>query len=259
MGDAEKRKKYDQFGEWADQGGFDPRRQAYQSYTWKGGQPGGGSGPADFDVGDIFENIFGNMGGTRRGRTVGRGSPFGSRFEQEEELQRQDVSATMDIGFEEAIKGTARRVSISRNGREEKIDVKIPAGIRDGGKIRLTGKGDRGGDLYIKVNVAPHPLFKRVEDDLYLEVPIPFTAAALGGTIKVPTLDKAVNLKIPPGTSSGQKFRLSGKGAPRLGTSGHGDQYVVIKIVIPEDVLRDEESKEALRKIHAKIPQNPNG
>lgn len=260
LGDPDKRKKYDQFGEWAEHGGFDPRHQAYQSYTWKSGDAGRG-GP-DFDLGDIFENIFGMGGmggagrrGSRGGGAHGRGSPF-EWAGRAEEPQGQDITSKMEISFDESIKGTTRRVAISRNGRQEKIDVKIPAGIRDGGKIRLSGKGERGGDLYIEIHVALHPVFKRIEDDLYVEQPVLFTEAALGSTIRVPVMDGAVNLKIPPGTSSGQKFRLPGKGVPHMNGSGRGDQYVVAKIFTPKEL--DDESKDALRRIHEKISHHKN-
>lgn len=259
LGDADKRKKYDQFGQWADQGGFDPR-QAYRTYTWTSGSPGGRGGP-EFDMGDIFENIFGAGFGAARRR--GRASYSGPRTEwsfggegEEEAGRSQDVHSTIEIGFEEAIHGAKRRITISREGHEEKIDVKIPAGIRDGGKIRIPGKGAGHGDLYIQVKVAPHPTFWREEDDLYVSVPITVTEAALGASVRVPTLDGAVNLKIPAGTPSGQKFRLKGKGAPHLGHAGHGDQFAVIKIVVPPDL--DEETKELFRKIHDKTSQyNP--
>ncbi|HEX5037995.1 MAG TPA: DnaJ C-terminal domain-containing protein [bacterium] len=258
LGDEEKRKKYDQLGSWADQqGGFDPR-QAYRTYTWTSGpgQPGG----AEYDMGDIFESVFGagfgRSAGGGRGRA--RGStraewPFGGMDGQQEEdhaQHAQDVQSTIEIGFEEAVNGAKRRIAISRNGHEEKIDVKIPAGIRDGGKIRIPGKGTGHGDLYIQIRVTPHPKFWRVEDDLYVNVPITVTEAALGASVRVPTMDGAVNLKIPPGTSSGQKFRLKGKGVVHMDHSGHGDQFAVIKIVVPPDL--DEETKELFRKIHEK-------
>lgn len=251
LGDPEKKKKYDQFGQWAEQGGFDPRRQAYRTWSWSA--PGGGGSRGDqagfdFDLGDIFGDIFG-MGGRRR-------RPEGWPFEgQRGETAGRDIQSSVEIGFEEAVRGTTRRVVISRNGRHEKIDVKIPAGIRDGGKIRIAGKGEEGGDLYIKVNVSSHPVFWREDDDLYAEVPITITEAVLGATVRVPTLDGAVNLKIPAGTPSGQKFRLPGKGVSHLGKSGRGDQYVLIKIVVPPKM--DEESREAIRKIHEKIAYNP--
>lgn len=259
VGDEEKRKKYDQFGQWAEQGGFDPRHQAYRTYTWSAGGgsggpggPGGRGGGAEFDMNDIFENIFGaGFSGARRGR--GRAQPEWFEEEAQEEAAR-DVHSTLEIAFEEAVRGTKRRIAITRSasggGHEDKIDVKIPAGIRDGGKIRIPGKGAGRGDLYIQVKVARHPSFWREEDDLYVNVPVTVTEAVLGATVRVPTLDGAVNLKIPPGTSSGQKFRLKGKGAPHLDHSGHGDQFAVVKIVVPPDL--DEETKELFRKIHEK-------
>ena len=245
LGDTDKRKKFDQFGQWAEQPGFDPSRQARRSYTWSSGGPtssGGGRGP-EFDLGDIFENIFAGGGGTGFSGTRRGG------FHPEPE--GRDVHATVEIGFEEAVLGATRRVSLTRNGREQKIDIKIPAGIRDGGKIRLAGKGEGGGDLYFDVKVAAHPKFRREEDDIFVEVPIGVTEAVLGATVKVPTLTGAVNLKIPPSTSSGQKFRLAGKGAPHLGKSGHGDQYAVVKIVVPTHL--DDETKALFQKIHEKI------
>jgi molecular chaperone DnaJ/curved DNA-binding protein len=255
LGDEDKRKKYDRLGQWAEQGGFDPRSQPYRTYTWTSGGPGGSGGGPEFDMGDVFENIFGGgFGGARggRGRSSGGGSaraewPFEADAEQE---ASQDAHSTIEIGFEEAVHGTKRRIAITRNGHEDKIDVKIPAGIRDGGKIRIPGKGAGRGDLYIQVKVSPHPSFWRMADDLYVSIPITVTEAALGASVRVPTLDGAVNLKIPPGTASGQKFRLKGKGVVHLDHSGHGDQFAVIKIVVPPDL--DEETKELFRKIHEK-------
>lgn len=263
IGDEEKRKKYDQFGQWSEQGGFDPR-QAYRTYTWAGGGPGasrGGNGP-EFDFGDVFENIFGaGFGGARASSRAG-GSRGRARADWyggmggEEEAASQDVQSTVEITFEEAVHGAKRRIALTHNGHEEKIDVKIPAGIRDGGKIRIPGKGAGQGDLYIQIKVAPHPQFWRTEDDLYVSIPITVTEAVLGATIRVPTLDGAVNLKVPPGTPSGQKFRIKGKGIVHLQGGGHGDQFAVVKIVVPPDL--DEETKELFRKIHEKTSQyNP--
>lgn len=248
LGDPEKRKKYDQFGHWAEQDGFDPRHQAHRTHTWTSG-PGGSQGNFDFDLGEIFGDMFGMGGGQRRSARRGFGGGFG-----QEEIPGEDIQSSLEIAFEEAIRGTTRRISINRGGGSDKIDVKIPVGIRDGEKIRLAGKGVRGGDLYITISVNSHPTFKRENDDLFMEVSIPFTEAILGTTIRVPTpVDgKAVNLKVPAGTSSGQKFRIPGKGVPRR-DQNQGDQYVVIRIVIPPDL--DEESKAAIRKIQEKFPK----
>lgn len=257
LGDETKRKTYDRFGQSAENGGFDPRHQAYRTYTWTSGAGGQGQGGgAEFDMGDIFENIFGAGFGAARAR--GRGatsSAYGGFGQAREEPEGHDVVHTVEIGFEEAIQGATRRISLMRGGYEEKIDVKIPAGIRDGGKVRLAGKGEGGGDLYLQVKVASHPQFRREDDDLYVEVPISVTEAVLGATVKVPTLKGAVNLKIPPGTSSGQKFRIPGRGAPHLGKDTSGDQYAVTKIVVPPKI--DEETKELFQKIHEKAPYNP--
>lgn len=261
LGDPDKRKKYNQFGQWSEQGGFDPHRQTYRTWNWTsgapGGSPGGSGGP--FDFGDVLDDLFGAGGlggaarrGARSRRSSQSGWPFGAESAEE---GGRDSESLIEIGFEEAIRGTTRRISLSRNGRQERIDVKIPAGIADGGKVRLSGKGENGGDLYIKVQVGPHPSFKREGDDLLVEVPVSFTEAVLGATVRVPTLDGAVNLKVPPGTSSGQKFRLAGKGVPHLGKKGQGDQYVLIKIVVPSKL--DEESKEAIRKIQERLAGNP--
>jgi curved DNA-binding protein len=276
LGDPDKRKKYDQFGQWSEQGGFDPQHQAYRNYSWSAPGAGGGSGGGqpgfDFDLGDIFGDIFGGGGGRGGARSSGRAkgnrgggrreNPFSGGFQYgEEAAPGQDVQSAIEIGFEEAVKGTTRRISISRGGREEKIDVKIPAGIRDGGKIRIPKKGDNGGDLYLKVTVSPHPSFKRVEDDLYIDIPITVTEAVLGTTVKVPVLidGNSVNMKVPGGTSSGQKLRLTGKGVPHtgphLGKGGRGDQYVVIKIVVPPHL--DEEIKAEFQKIQDKLAYNP--
>lgn len=223
LGDTEKRKKFDQIGQWADQGGFDPS-QAHRTYTWTSGAPGGGRpggfdpGNIDFDLGDIFGDLMGQRG-ARRGR---------------------DIISNLEVDFMEAARGTKRRITMERGGRHEKLDVKIPAGVRSGAKIRLAGKGESGqggtGDLIIRIDVKPHPEFWREDDDLCVEVPLSITQAALGHSIDVPTLDGQVSLKIPAGTSSGQKFRLKGKGFPPRDGSGAGDQLVLVKIVTPKNL-----------------------
>lgn len=233
LGDSDKRKKYDQFGHWAEQGGFDPRQQGYRTWGWSTSDERGGG--VDFDLGDILGDFLG-AGAGRRGRR--RAEPVG-----------RDIQSSVDITFIESVKGSERLFQ-SPHHRGEKLRIKIPAGIKDGGKIRLAGKGEEGGDLYIKVNVLPDKDFWREDDDLYIEAPITIFEAALGTTVHVRTFDGAVNLKIPEGTSSGQKFRISGRGVPHLGKGGTGDLYLLVKLVVPPHL--DGESKELLKKIQEK-------
>jgi molecular chaperone DnaJ len=143
----------------------------------------------------------------------------------------------------------------------ERINVKIPPGVDIGSKIRVAGKGEAGrhggppGDLYILTKVRAHPLYERKGDNLYIDVPIAVTEAALGASIEVHTLNGPVMMKIPPGTQSGQSFRLSGKGMPHLKGEGRGDQFVRVKIVLPRNL--DERSKQLLRDFERLNPYNP--
>ena len=137
--------------------------------------------------------------------------------------------------------------------KRETIKVHIPAGVDNGSRVRVGGKGRAGrnggpnGDLYIVTNVAPHPFFKRIGDNIHCTVPITVSEAALGARIDVPTIDGSASVKIPPGTEGGQKFRLRGKGAPLLRGSGRGDQYVEVHIVTPR--ATDEKSRQLLREL----------
>lgn len=143
----------------------------------------------------------------------------------------------------------------------ERINVKIPAGVGTGSKIRVAGKGEAGrnggppGDLYILTKVRPHPLYDRKGDNLYLELPITVTEAALGASIEVQTLDGPVMMKIPPATQSGQTFRLASKGMPHLKGEGRGDQFVRVNILLPRNL--DEHSKQLLRDFERLNPYNP--
>jgi len=140
--------------------------------------------------------------------------------------------------------------------KNETINIKIPAGIADGQTIRLAGYGDVGelgsaaGDLYVNLDVQPHKIFSRDGFNVSMDQQIPYTTAALGGTVKVETLDGQVTLKIPPGTPSGRIFRLSGKGIPFLGKNGRGDQFVKVIISPPEKLSREERAiLEQLREV----------
>jgi molecular chaperone DnaJ len=144
----------------------------------------------------------------------------------------------------------------------ETIDVRIPAGVQTGSRVRVAGHGDAGtlggppGDLYIVTAVAPHPYFDRQGDDIYTTVPITVTEASLGAKIEVPTIDGRALLRIPPGTNSGQRFRLREKGAPSARHSGkRGDQYVEVRVVVPSPV--DERVRNLLKELERVAPEDP--
>ncbi|HWQ36611.1 MAG TPA: molecular chaperone DnaJ [Blastocatellia bacterium] len=145
--------------------------------------------------------------------------------------------------------------------KTEMVKVRIPAGVDTGSRVRVAGKGEAGtrggppGDLFIITNVSPHPIFTRKGDNIECTIPITLTEAALGARIEVPTVSGKAQLKIPPGTQSGQKFRLREKGAPSLRGNVRGDQYVEVKIVLPKII--DEDSKELLRQFARRNPENP--
>jgi molecular chaperone DnaJ len=141
------------------------------------------------------------------------------------------------------------------------IKVKIPAGINDGGKVRFPGKGEAGplggapGDLYVNVHVKPHRFFKRKDSDILLDLPVTFPEAAMGTTIEVPTVIGKVKLKVPAGTSDGRKFRLRGKGAPKLKGKGHGDMIVTARVVVPKKMTAKE--KELVKKLQELEKEDP--
>lgn len=141
------------------------------------------------------------------------------------------------------------------------VEVRIPPGVADGSKLRLAGQGGSGvfggqpGDLYLVVRIKPHPFFERRGDDLYIEVPITIAEAVLGGEIEVPTKDGPVKMRIPPGTSSGQVFRLRGMGVPHLKGGGSGDQYVRVKIVVPKNLT--ERQRKLFEELARTMEDNP--
>jgi len=143
----------------------------------------------------------------------------------------------------------------------ETVKVKIPAGVDEGSRVKLKGKGNAGigggpsGDLYIEITVKPHPIFKREDSDLYVDVPLTFGEAALGAKIEVPTIDGVAVMTIPPGTQGAQKFKLTGKGfiSPKTGT--RGNQYVTVKIAVPKDLTG--KAKEAAEEIETSYKENP--
>jgi DnaJ-class molecular chaperone len=208
--------------------------------------PGGSS--SNFD--DLLSGMFGGFANAPRGRGRGRAgfAPEGM------ESAGHDVAAEVMISLTEAAKGTTRRVQLP-TGKE--LDVKIPAGLGEGRQIRLKGQGLPGtggvGDVLITVKVAPHPYFVRAGDNLRVDMPITLYEAVLGGKVRVPTLDGAVELNVPAGTSSGRTFRIAGKGMPAKAKAG--DLYATVRIALPDRM--DPELEELMRKWLHQRPYDP--
>lgn len=231
IGDAEKRKQFDR-GEIDAIG--EPRRGFHRTYAGGGASAGragaGGGGPRpggdDFSFGDIFSDLFGSMRG--RGEA---GSPFGVRG--------RDARYSLEVDFLEAAAGARKRVTLPDGGV---LDITVPGGVSDGQVLRLKGKGAPGvggaepGDALVEIKVRPHQHFKRVDDDITLDVPITIDEAVLGAKIEVPTISGRVQLTLPKATSSGRIFRLKGKGVVNTKTGHAGDQLVTVRIVLPEAV-----------------------
>jgi DnaJ-class molecular chaperone len=210
-----------------------------------GGQ-GGQGGFSNFE--DVLNNMFGGLAGGARGR--------GRPHVVEDELERagRDVAAEVTITLAEAAKGGTRRVHLP-TGKE--VDIKIPAGLGEGKQIRLKGQGLPGpsgiGDVLITIRVAPHPHFTLDGANLRIDVPITLYEAVLGGKVRVPTLDGAVELNIPPGTSSGRTFRIGGKGMPAEGKAG--DLYATVRIALP--AKPDQELEDLMRHWRDEQPYDP--
>jgi DnaJ-class molecular chaperone len=231
-------------------GNFETFSFGRDGFQRSSGRAGGGSFRGFGGFEDILKEAFG--AGAARGRRGGGGG-----FEQEDfgGGHGGDVAASLTITLPDAAKGAKTRVQLP-NGKE--VEVKIPAGLGDGQTIRLKGQGLAGaggriGDVLITVAVAPHPLFTREGADLRLELPITLYEAALGGKVRVPTLDGAVELAIPPGTNSGRTFRLKGKGFPAK--AGIGDLLATVRIMLPEG--GDKELDELMRKWREGKPYDP--
>ncbi|HEV8676679.1 MAG TPA: DnaJ C-terminal domain-containing protein [Methylomirabilota bacterium] len=291
LSDPEKRRRYDTLG---------PDWQRYaQGFPGAGGGPGNfgdfhvrvepGGDLGDFS--DFFRTLFGDLGAGGRGS--GRGAPAADDFLGDVLRGRgrgaprgQDYQTPVEISLEEAAQGTRRTIELElsepcptcggtgRQGqapcpscrgsgevtRPRRVEVKIPAGVRDGARVRAAGEGGSGsgggarGDLYLQVRVAPHPTFERREDDLYVDLPLAPWEAALGAEVEVPTLRGKVSMKIPPETSSGKAFRLPGYGVPHLRGGGQGDQFVRVKVVIPTGLTpREKELFEELRRLRPRL------
>lgn len=270
--DPEKRKLYDSLGpNWQDGQHFQ-RPPGFENVHFNFG----GGGGQQFDAGafsDFFETIFGGGGGARfnqgaGGFRSGGFGGFGGGGYARGPVRGADANATIELTLEEAYRGGAKTISLQEQTigpdgaprlGSKTLNVSIPAGVREGAKIRLSGQGNPGrgggksGDLYLKVKILPHALFKLEEDNVILDLPLTPWEAALGAKVRVPTLDGAVEMNIPAGSSSGRKLRLSGKG---LGGHGkRGDQYVRLMIQVPPAVT--EAQQELWEKLAASSEFHP--
>jgi molecular chaperone DnaJ len=275
LSDTDKRKKYDQYGsDFDNQEAFArAQQQARQQGRAYGRGTGGGPGGQPFttyetsdmgDLNEVFENLFRGFGGAAGTRTGGRRA-----VRKGEDLEHQ-----VEITLEEAFNGTKRVLELQseqacpacqgvgriknaacqqcggagRIIRPRRLEVKIPAGVKDGSRIRVAGEGNPGmggpnGDLYLIVKVAPHHMFKREGDDLTVEVPVSMVTAILGGEVQVPTLKGSkLAMRIPPETQNGKIFKLAHQGMPRLNDTNRGDMLAKVTVVLPTKLTEKERS-----------------
>jgi DnaJ-class molecular chaperone len=246
LNDKTKRAQYDRFGTTGPAGMGGTGGPAGFSFQWGG--PGGAHQMDPAEASEIFRQVFGGgagagpvdfesiFGGAQRGRTGRRKRP----------APTQEVESEVTIPFGTAALGGT--VSLQVDGRE--LEVRVPRGIHEGQSLRLQGQAPGGGDLRLKIKVEQHPYFRREERDLILEVPVTVAEAVLGCQVEVPTLEGArLTVKVPPGTSSGTRLRLRGRGIDG------GDQYIEIKIVAPAP--RDDNDRKLIEEFARLHPQTP--
>ena len=283
LSDPKKRKIYDQLGYYSDN--IDPAAAEAYARAGQGGGSGFGAGgfggfpggvprggqqgqEVHFDINDF------DFGGAQGGQGSGGfrdifsgifGGGFG-RHEPQGPTSGSDVEYEVHVPFWDAIRGSTVKINLQRPGshgmQTEPVEFRIKAGTRDGQRIRLAGRGNPGqnggqaGDLYLIVRVDPHPVFRREGDDIYITIPIMPWEAALGARVEVPTIDGRTQLRVPPGTQSGQKLRLRGKGVKSATKDDVvGDEIVEVKITAPE--VPNVEAKELWQKLEKLHPENP--
>jgi DnaJ-class molecular chaperone len=265
LGDPDKRKKYDELGaNWRQYeqagpqggpggqgfgGGFNPRQGGGRTMTQEEmNDLFGGSHPFS----DFFETFFGGAGPA--GGAQGRARGARARAAR----PGRDIEDELELSLEDAYNGAMRRFSIQHDGEARTVDVRIPAGVSEGSRVRVAGEGERGsggaqaGDLYLRIRQAPNAQFERKGRDLYTKVAVPLTTAVLGGEADVKTIGgKSLRLKIPPTTQNAQVFRLKGHGMPVTGKSGeHGDLYATAEIQMPKELTPEQRTHfEALQKL----------
>lgn len=271
LGDPEKRRKYDELGanwrmyEQAQQsgqgfGGGNPFAGGGGAWNINAGGPGGYRTMTEEDMHDLFGNedpfsdFFKTFFGGGGAREAG---PRGRQGRAPRTQKGRDIEHEVELTLEEAYHGATRRISIKQGGHARSVDVRIPAGVKDGSRVRAAGEGESGsnggasGDLYLRVRLKPHPVFERDGGDLHTKVAVPVTTAVLGGEAQVPTISGSVRLKIPETTQSGQVFRLKGHGMPSVGKPDQrGDLYATVEVQLPRTLTKDQRQHyEALAKL----------
>jgi curved DNA-binding protein len=260
LGDSDKRKRYDELG-----ANWDAFRPGASGGGAQGGWPGGVrveyedlGGAGGFS--DFFRTFFGG-GFSGAGRGAASGFPGGFRgggFEPDDEAafaRASDAEAEVELTLAEVLKGTSREVRVGSGTKPRRVEVRIPAGVREGSRVRVAGEGGRAGagrrgDLYLRVRIASDPMFERKGDDLATTVRVPLTSAVLGGEAQVPTLDGPVGIKIPAETPAGQVFRLRGHGLPKQADKGQrGDLLATLAVELPRQLTpRQKELFDELRR-----------
>ncbi|MDB5312520.1 MAG: hypothetical protein JWO38_6722 [Gemmataceae bacterium] len=255
LSDPTKKANYDRFGfAGPGPGGF-PGGGGAGGFPggFPGGSPFGGPGGGNVDpemAEELFKNLFGGgMGPGGAGPDLGDLFGGGRRAKQRTRARRaaEPIESEVTVPFEVAAGGGS--VAIEVGG--QRIDVKVPAGIEEGKKLRVPAEATGGTEVLLRVKVAPHPYFRREGNDIYLDVPISLPEAVLGAKVEVPTIDGTrLEVKVPPGTSGGAKLRLRGKGV------NGGDQYLVFKVMVPSGTV-DEKSRRLIEEFAALHPQKP--
>jgi DnaJ-class molecular chaperone len=261
LGDSAKRKKYDELG------------ANWRMYEQAGAHPGGaGPFPGGFNVGgtgggfrtmtqEEMEELFGDSNPFSDFFTTffggGMGGP-GTRGGRVRQRPGRDIENEIELSLEDAYRGTTQRLALTHDGHRRTVDVRIPAGVVTGSRVRISGEGEPGlgggqaGHLYLRVRLTPHPVFELKDRDLHVRVPVAVTTAVLGGEADVQTLSgKPARLRIPPMTQNGQVFRLKGYGMPAVGKPDEkGDLYARVDVQLPTDLSPQErEHYQALRRL----------
>jgi DnaJ-class molecular chaperone len=257
LGDPEKRKKYDELGanwrmyEQAGAGAGSPFRGDDRWTVNMGGQGGGFRTMTEEEMREIFGNedpfsdfFHAFFGGQAAEPRRGRAQAGTSRRVR----QGRDVEQEIELSLEDAFSGATRRLAIKHDGHARTVDVRIPAGVGEGSRVRVSGEGEHGsggaasGDLYLRIHLRPHERFERKGRDLYVKVPVAVTTAVLGGEAEVDTLGgRPLRLRVPPETQNNQVFRLKGHGMPAVGKpDDRGDLYATVDVQVPQQLSAEQ-------------------